>query len=380
MDQSNYDYIIAGAGAAGLSLLCYLLAEENLAQKSILLIDSDLKKTNDRTWCFWQQEQGPFESCLESQWEKLMFHSPDFSEQVDIGPYKYKMLTSIAFYQHCFQLIEHHPKVVFKQDQITSIHPNGSVVGTKDSYKATYVFNSVFRNPAQSTHTHYLLQHFRGYFIETDQPTFDVEKPVLMDFRVEQDQDCRFVYVLPTSPYRALVEYTGFSTTMLESAQYDRALDGYIRTYLGLNDYRISHVESGVIPMTNAAFPVGEGAIVNIGTAGGATKASTGYTFSFIQKQCQAIARRLAFGQSPTSAERFKLNRFALYDRIFLRVLKEKKRPSWLVFNDLFKQLPAALILRFLSEETNVWEEFRLTNVMDKPTFILAALREATAH
>lgn len=379
MNQSNYDYIIAGAGAAGLSLLCYLLAKEKLGKKSILLIDSDLKQTNDRTWCFWQEGQGPFESCVKSQWDKLMFHSPDFSKQVDIGPYKYKMLTSIAFYDHCFQLIEQHPNVVFKQDQIITIRPDGLVVGTKDSYKATYVFNSAFRNPTQSTKTHYLLQHFRGYFIETDQPTFDMEKPILMDFRVEQHNDCRFVYVLPTSPYQALVEYTGFSPTRLESAQYDQALDAYIRTYLGLNAYRVTHVESGVIPMTNADFPLGEGAIVNIGTAGGATKASTGYTFSFIQKQCQAIARRLALGKSPTSANRFTLDRFALYDRIFLRVLTEKRRPSWLVFNDLFKHLPAALILRFLSEETSLLEEFRLTNVMDKPTFISAALREAIA-
>ncbi len=379
MDQRNYDYIIAGAGAAGLSLLCYLLAEEKLAKKNILLIDQDLKQTNDRTWCFWQAQEGPFEACVKSQWDKLMFHSPDFSAQVDIGPYKYKMLTSIAFYEHCFQLIEQHPNVVFKQDQIVSIYPDGSVAGAKNNYKATYVFNSAFRNPAQSTHTHFLLQHFRGYFIETDQASFDVEKPVLMDFRVEQENDCRFVYVLPTSPCQALVEYTIFSPNTLESAQYDQALDKYIQTYLGLNEYRVTHVESGVIPMTNAAFPVGEGAIVNIGTAGGATKASTGYTFSFIQKQCHDIASKLALGQLPVRANRFKLDRFAVYDRIFLRVLTERKRPSWLVFNDLFKHLPAGLILRFLAEETNVFEELKLTNVMDKPTFILAALREAIA-
>lgn len=54
-----------------------------------------------------------------------------------------------------------------------------------------------------------------------------------------------------------------------------------------------------------------------------------------------------------------------------------RRRPAWRVFNDLFKQLPAGLILRFLAEETSLLEEFRLTNVMDKPTFISAALREA---
>ena len=47
-----YDYIIAGAGGAGLSLLHYLLDSPILSNKQILVIDQSLNKTNDRTWCF----------------------------------------------------------------------------------------------------------------------------------------------------------------------------------------------------------------------------------------------------------------------------------------------------------------------------------------
>ena len=49
----TYDYIIAGAGGAGLSLLHYLLASPVLSNQQILVIDQSLQKTNDRTWCFW---------------------------------------------------------------------------------------------------------------------------------------------------------------------------------------------------------------------------------------------------------------------------------------------------------------------------------------
>ena len=49
--MKQFDYIIAGAGAAGLTL-AYLLMEYEDREKSILIIDKDSKSTNDRTWSF----------------------------------------------------------------------------------------------------------------------------------------------------------------------------------------------------------------------------------------------------------------------------------------------------------------------------------------
>ena len=51
--------------------------------------------------------------------------------------------------------------------------------------------------------------------------------------------------------------------------------------------------EFGIIPMTNADFPFFKNGMYYIGTAGGQTKASTGYTFRFIQKQADAIVEQL---------------------------------------------------------------------------------------
>ena len=60
----KYDYIIAGSGCAGLSLLHKILQTPSLQNKSILVIDKDQKKSNDRTWCFWEKNPGPFESIV----------------------------------------------------------------------------------------------------------------------------------------------------------------------------------------------------------------------------------------------------------------------------------------------------------------------------
>jgi len=49
----KYDFIIAGAGCSGLSLLYKILQTPSLQNKSILVIDKDQKKNNDITLCFW---------------------------------------------------------------------------------------------------------------------------------------------------------------------------------------------------------------------------------------------------------------------------------------------------------------------------------------
>lgn len=373
----SYDYIIAGAGAAGLSLLCYLLDQPALRQKRILLLDRQNKQVNDRTWCFWQVEDSPFESCLKHQWQQLHFYSDNFSSLLDISPYRYKMLESLPFYDYCFQKLQQAPQVDFIEDEISSIESDGRVIGKQAEYQAQYVFNSARFQIPKVPGKYYLVQHFKGIFIQTKVHAFNPAEPTLMDFRVPQHNDCRFVYVLPVSKYEALVEYTGFSEAPLSQAQYDQELKNYIGRYLHLENYAVTHSEYGEIPMTNAPFKRQESeAVFNIGTAGGATKASTGYTFTFIQKQCAAIAARLAAGKTPLATSERAFDKFQLYDSIFLRVLAEKKHPAWKVFEAMFDKLPATAILKFLNEQSSLYEDFQVMNAVDKPTFVQAALKE----
>ncbi|WP_210461941.1 lycopene cyclase family protein [Rufibacter roseolus] len=375
----TYDYIIAGAGAAGLSLMCHLLGHPELQSKRILLLDRDAKQKNDRTWCFWQTGESPFESCLKSQWSQLYFHSPKFSALLDISPYRYKMLDSLSFYQHCFSLMKDFPNVEFRQDEIVSLSPEGVITGKKAVYEAQYVFNSVLFQIPKLAGKHYLVQHFKGIFIKTAQPTFKPEEPTLMDFRVAQHQDCRFMYVLPVNAHEALVEYTGFSEAALPQEAYDCEIKQYLQDYLRITDYEIMHEEFGIIPMTDAPFSkrISE-RVINIGTAGGATKASTGYTFSFIQRQCAAIARNLAQGKKPLAGADKILDKYAFYDSVFLRVLLEKKLAPWEVFHSMFSKLPASLILKFLNEETSLWEDLRIMHAMDQQVFLAAAVKQAS--
>ena len=110
------------------------------------------------------------------------------------------------------------------------------------------------------------------------------------DFRTAQPGVMRFHYVLPRTPRRALVEFTLFSADLLPAAAYTTELRRYLHQEMGLTaaDYRIVGEESGVIPMTDHPLgtrPPGSQRIVRIGSAGGASKASTGFTFQRIQQR-----------------------------------------------------------------------------------------------
>jgi lycopene beta-cyclase len=375
--KNNFDYIILGAGAAGLSLVNYLLDHPQLAKKEILIIDKDNKIGNDRTWCFWQKTESPFDDVLHAQWQHLYFHSSEFSQLLDIHPYRYKMLRSSDFYKLIWEKVKSFKNVAVVQDEVLELESDGRVACAKGTYKATFVFNSAIRHIPADKKKHYLLQHFKGWFVETPEAVFDVKKPVLMDFRVPQHGDCRFVYVLPTSPTKALVEYTLFSKAVLGQEVYDRELKAYMKAYYGLDTFTISETEFGVIPMTNAKIPMRNSRqVINIGTAGGHTKASTGYTFTFIQRSCQKIAVNLASGKDPLTGLESMLNKYYLYDSIFLRVLSEGKYPSWRVFHDLFSQLPPTLVLDFLDENSNLVDDVRLMNASHIPTFLKATFKE----
>jgi lycopene beta-cyclase len=369
------DLIICGAGCAGLSLAMHMIHSGKFSNKRILLIDKDPKRANDRTWCFWQKEEGLFESIICKQWNRLWFHGENFSDQLHIEPYQYKMIRGIDFYEYCFNVIRQQKNfdVLFeKVDHVFSDGKTGVIINGKKIY-ADYVFNSIlFEKPKLAKNDYWMLQHFKGWVVETEENCFDEDRATLMDFR-NQGDGAAFCYVLPFNSKKALIEYTLFSPQLLQQEQYDEGLRSYIADVLKIPSYTILEREFGVIPMTNFKFPSGQNNIINIGTAGGQTKGSSGYTFNFIQKHSRAIVGALLQTGRPFIEAPSK--RFNFYDSVLLKVLSDGSVPGQKVFTDLFKNNPVQNVLKFLDNETSISEEIKIISSLPTLPFLKAGIQ-----
>lgn len=372
--SKKFDYIFTGGGCAALSLLVRMIQSGKFTARKILLIDKEPKSKNDRTWCFWENGNGFFEDIVYRKWPTVNFYSHTFSSPLQIAPYAYKMIRGIDFYNYCFEIIR-------KQQNIEIIYGtvkfDAHTILVDDVILETnkaIVFNSLYSLPPKESGVIILQQHFKGWIIETETPSFSLGQATLMDFRVHQDYGTTFTYLLPLSETKALIEYTLFSENLLSPTQYNDGLKTYLQDVLKIKNYKIAEEETGCIPMTSARFNFLENGRYNIGTAGGQTKASSGYTFRFIQKNSDKILAQLLSGQPLSQLEK-PSGRFHFYDTILLRILKENKLKGSDIFSQLFERNKATQVLKFLDNETSIAEELKIISSLPTIPFLKAAFK-----
>ena len=388
-----YDYIIVGAGAAGLMLANAMALDPFFSDKRILILDKDPKEANDRTWCFWEKNEGPLEALICRDWSLIGVSENDQLAPSPILPYKYKMLKGATFYEAMKKGLAHSPNCHFLLEEVKDISPvsaaasvstetagflkNGhtKVTTTSGTYIAPRVFNSIFDYKPLLAQNRFpvLQQHFVGWFVRTQNPVFKPEMATFMDFRVAQKGNTRFMYVLPTSTTTALVEYTLFSKDRLKKEVYEAAIVAYLEE-IKAGDYEINDTEAGSIPMTCYPFEqFNTPHLLHIGTAGGWSKPSTGFTFSNTQKQ---IPKLVAYLKKGKPLDQFpSKDRFWWYDHILLEVLASDNSRGKAIFEGLFKRRSAPLILKFLSQETHFFQELYIMSAADKWRFTKAFFR-----
>ncbi|HEY0750995.1 MAG TPA: lycopene cyclase family protein, partial [Chitinophagaceae bacterium] len=357
--KNHFDYIITGMGCAGLSLAVHMVKSGALNDKTMLLIDHDEKNKNDRTWCFWEQEEGFFETLVYRKWNQLEVSKDKECVHLNINPFSYKLIRGLDFYNYCLDILSKQSNCFFLNAKVDKIIPGddkSSVISGDKTFTCEYVFNSIlFNKPELRNNEYLLLQHFKGWLIKSDEPVFDTNVARLMDFRTPQEHGTAFVYTLPFANNEALVEYTVFSEKILPDHEYDLALQKYLEENLTLRSYNIIDKEFGVIPMTNHKFPAHDKNVINIGTAGGQTKGSTGYTFRFIQKQSAQIVQQLIKKEFPSGAADSQRHRF--YDSVLLHILKNRSLEGSDIFMHLWKKNTPQKVFKFLDNETTLFEE-----------------------
>lgn len=379
MAKLDYDYIIIGAGAAGLLLADAIGKDPFFRQKTILLLDKDAKKNNDRTWCYWEKGKGQFDNLLYKTWNHIAFKGKDFSKSYAIAPYTYKMIRGIDFYEHYFEKFKDYSNILFQQEAVKEIEDSlGTVVVHTDGnqYICKKVFDSRFNYDMIELDGPYpvIQQHFIGWIIKTPMPVFEVDQATYMDFSIPQKGNTRFMYVLPFQKDTALVEYTLFSEDLLSNTEYEEAIKDYIHNRLHCKTYEILDREQGSIPMTSFDFTKNNTELItHIGTAGGWAKPSTGYTFLSTSKKIPLLISNLKAKGKKQSLKQEK--RFWFYDLLFLDVLHRSNQKGHAIFTNLFRNRKPQLIFKFLDEETDLWEDIYYILGCPKWPFIKAFFR-----
>ena len=146
------------------------------------------------------------------------------------------------------------------------------------------------------------------------------------------------------------------------------------REYLkkkGIDKFNVIEKEKGNIPMTCFPFKKSNtNKLIYIGTAGGWTKPSTGYTIKNAIEKTKEITSLIYWNNSLDNFN--KNNRFWYYDLILLDVLIATKGNGYKAFSYMFKRNNPIRILKFLDEKTSVFEEVPILLSVNKVPFTIA--------
>lgn len=373
MQSTVFDYAIIGGGAAGLQLCLAMLDDPYFEEKQILLLEKAAKTENDKTWCFWEKGNGRFDEILTQSWNKAAFITPGESKSFELHPYRYKMLRSADFYHFAKTRISKAENIVWVKEEVrkTEKHALVKIIGEQNQYQAKHVFDSRIHpdfHKADDSYTR-ILQHFKGWTIETEEEVFNPDEFVMMDFRLKWKDSASFTYILPVNSRKALIEFTLFTPQLIKDEDYDLMLNQYIQEVLKPGKFTIREVEQGVIPMSDYPFhKENDAQITKIGTAGSWVKPSSGYSFKNAGKYSQKIIENLKAGNMP-SKDLFN-KRFQFYDPIFLDVLNNRNELGESIFTDMYHKNPVQQIFKFLDEETTITEEIQIMNSFQKAPFL----------
>ncbi len=376
--MTKSDYIILGAGASGLLLAYRMSQDPYFDDKSILIIDKVKDKGNDRTWCYWEEGKGEWDDLLTKTWPKIFFGSNSFSKTIDISPFNYKMIRSENFYKALWKSINLKPNITFIEDSVetySELETGLKVVTSKSTYFGSKLLNSIPNPKIYEAQKKYpvLQQHFIGWFVKTKTDSFDDSVARFMDFDIAQKGNTRFMYVLPINKNMALFEYTLFSKELLKHSEYEDAIKDYLKEK-NITEFEILEKEVGTIPMTSFKFSeLNSKHMLNIGTAGGWTKASTGFTFNNTSKKTKNL---VAFLKTKNDLSKFtKRTKFWFYDLIFLDVLAHNNAEGSVLFSSMFKKANTKNIFNFLDEESTLIQDFKIIISVPPKRFVQALFK-----
>ncbi|MCX6106930.1 MAG: beta-carotene 15,15'-dioxygenase, Brp/Blh family [Proteobacteria bacterium] len=373
--MDHFDFAFVGGGLSGLLRADRLLDQLKECQR-IAIIDPQCDSLKSKTFAFWTKKSDPphyLSKLVSHRWNYLKITGSDGAIiKESLGDYCYESISGERIFEYLSSKLNGDSRVFRLNTAVQAI--NDSAEEAKDQSRALIKLESgqeisashAFISPLKQSPS--LLQSFTGFEILTNTDYFDPDTVDLMDFRVPQDDQVRFVYVLPFSARHALVEFTIFSSEIPSCETRESILIDYIKNKLKIESFSILKKETGVIPMNGDPEPLfvpsfNSANSTVIGGAAGMIKPSTGYSFK----------RNLDAQEKNVNSKYFDL-RFRFYDSLMLDLMRTHGGQLSDIFFRLFKNNSVGSIFEFLDEKSSVSKEARIFASLPKLPFILKVI------
>ena len=344
--MNSSDYIIVGGGLQG-GLIALALRHRQPAAR-VTVIDRGPRPGGNHTWSFHAKdmpiEAEPFiRPLVSAEWSNYLVNFPGFARSV---PSRYSAISSDRF----ADVLENAGCQLLSGTDVQALGESHVRLAGGTELIAACVLDCRGTTAAETpTATGY--QKFVGLEIEIERPWPD-EVPTVMDAIVPQDDGFRFVYVLPFTPNRVLIEETHFSDgPVLNKSLFRQRICEYADAR-NLGRWRVVREESGVLPMpwVGGGVSVPDAGPLPVGYAGGWYHPATGYSLPL------AVRVALAISAVPPSDARAALmqlakrirprQRFARFlNRLLFTLVVPEQR--WQVFRRLYRAVPNAALNRF---------------------------------
>ena len=379
------DILIIGGGCSGLAL-AYALSQHTQPW-SIRILESRDQYTNDRTWCFWSNQDTTWTRLAKKKWHQWSFHVKDATDirLHHAKDWSYYYLPAIEYYRFVTDHINHHPQIdTVMQHSIEHIqHAPTTAALTDSQFHAraistcgqTHLAKLIIDTRPPPYTPSLLYQSFYGVEIET--PQQDDRTVELMHDIQNNNNGIDFHYTLPLSPKHLLFEYTRFSTeahpkTTMAGACYAALEEKY-------PNIKIYHrAECGCLPM---GMQSKNHSIFLAGTGAGILRDASGYGFLRIQAWAKMLAQRFNTYPKDITFDKLlskylhKQDRSRWLDRLFLETLRYRPDLSTTCFLNLAKQLHGDQFARFMSDQASLLDQLRVIQAMPKWPFIQQLIR-----
>lgn len=361
--NSKADLIIVGAGLAA-AILALRLSHNDDAPRILILERSDTPFGN-KTWSMQAtdmsaQDRAWLGGAIFAEWPRQSVQFEALDRVIETG---YCSLSSETLSKAVAAL----PNVEVRgAAQVTEITQDNLTLETGEVLTAPCILDARGHVPDKAMELAY--QKFVGWTVETREP-HGIDAPVIMDGTVEQIDGFRFVYLLPFSDTRILIEDTRYADgSTLDEASIEETIRQYAANK-GWEIDRVVHREAGVLPITLAFdkhnFRANRDGRPSLGMRAGLFHATTGYSLPDAIRVANLIGDAgplssdgianllLAYGRKRARVQTF----YRFLNRMLFKAAEPERRH---LVMQKFYRLPRQTIERFYAGRTTVTDVMRI--------------------